>query len=94
MSALDDVASECRRHAEEGWTPEHDDTYRNGEMARAAGCYALLAGGIDPPMARAWPWSREWWKPGDARRMLVKAAALIVAEIERLDRASGRGGRS
>lgn len=35
--------------------------------------------------------SRDWWKPKDRRRNLVKAGALIVAEIERLDRlASGR----
>lgn len=34
-----------------------------------------------------WPWEGKWWKPTTARRDLVKAAALIVAEIERLDRA-------
>ncbi len=35
-----------------------------------------------------WPWSREWWRPTDRRRDLVKAGALILAEIERLDRAA------
>ena len=35
-----------------------------------------------------WPWSMEWWKPTNRRRDLVKAAALILAEIERLDRIS------
>ena len=35
-----------------------------------------------------WPWHRQWWKPKNARRDLVRAAALIVAEIERLDRAT------
>lgn len=35
-----------------------------------------------------WPWAREWWKPRDKRRNLVKAAALLLAEIERLDRAA------
>jgi hypothetical protein len=35
-----------------------------------------------------WPkhWDLAWWKPKDPRRDLVRAAALIVAEIERLDR--------
>jgi len=35
-----------------------------------------------------WPkgWSWEWWKPKDPRRDLVRAAALIIADIERLDR--------
>lgn len=38
------------------------------------------------PRPEAWPWDAEWWKPGGQRRDLVKAAALIIAEIERLDR--------
>lgn len=33
-----------------------------------------------------WPWERSLWKPTDRRRDLVQAAALIIAEIERLDR--------
>jgi hypothetical protein len=35
-----------------------------------------------------WPdsWDSKWWKPKDRRRDLVRAAALIIAEIERLDR--------
>ena len=35
-----------------------------------------------------WPWEGKWWKPTTPRRDLIKAAALIVAEIERLDHAS------
>ena len=35
---------------------------------------------------RSWPWDAEWWKPQDRRRDLVKAGALIAAEIDRLDR--------
>jgi hypothetical protein len=37
--------------------------------------------------ALRWPWSKDWWKPKNRRRDLIRAAALIVAEIERLDRA-------
>lgn len=34
-----------------------------------------------------WPWpASSPFKPSDPRRDLIKAAALIVAEIERLDR--------
>lgn len=38
----------------------------------------------------SWPtsWDAEWWKPTTTRRDLVKAGALIVAEIERIDRAA------
>lgn len=35
-----------------------------------------------------WPWDRKWWKPKNPRRDLVRAGALILAEIERLDRAA------
>ncbi|WP_430256490.1 hypothetical protein [Neorhizobium sp. DAR64872/K0K18] len=93
-SALDDVIAERRRQFEvEGWTPGHDDAHSDGEMARAASCYARSAairGSDRKAMAFVlplnWPWSREWWKPTDSRRDLVKAGALIIAEIERLDR--------
>lgn len=41
-----------------------------------------------------WPkyWSWDWWKPKDPRRDLVRAAALILAEIERIDRESAQNG--
>lgn len=35
-----------------------------------------------------WPWDMQWWKPTTPRRDLVKAGALILAELERLDRAA------
>jgi len=41
-------------------------------------------------MPEDWPdsWAEEWWKPKNPRRDLVRAAALLIAEIERLDRAA------
>lgn len=89
-----DVQAERRRQVEaEGWTPEHDDEHADGQMARAAACYAL-AGSSAPNdgtaallVSLAWPWDEQWWKPSTARRDLVKACALALAEIERLDRA-------
>jgi hypothetical protein len=87
--ALLDIANERQRQQMvEGWTPEHDDAHDSGEMARAAVCYAdpLNESRENPPPK--WPWDARWWKPKDRRRDLVRAAALIVAEIERLDRAT------
>ncbi|TEG58049.1 hypothetical protein IPC1331_31040 [Pseudomonas aeruginosa] len=89
-----DVQAERRRQVEaEGWTPEHDDEHSHGQMARAAACYAL-AGSSAPNdgtaallVSLAWPWDQQWWKPSTPRRDLVKACALALAEIERLDRA-------
>ena len=37
-----------------------------------------------------WPWAWRWWKPRSRRFALVRAAALIMAEIERLDRKGER----
>ncbi|MCU8980021.1 hypothetical protein OE420_29205, partial [Pseudomonas aeruginosa] len=99
-----DVQAERRRQVEaEGWTPEHDDEHDSGEIACAAACYALppahparIEGalgryGRDPNI---WPWTRDWWKPApnDRRRELIKAGALVLAEIERLDRAAATQG--
>lgn len=95
-TALEEIAAERARQINaEGWTPEHDDEHTDGALAVAAGCYAQRAGGVGvlvqgkPPTW--WPWDASWWKPQDPRRNLIKAGALIVAEIERLDRAAQRG---
>ncbi len=93
-----DVQAERRRQiTAEGWTPEHDDEHSHGQMARAAACYAL-AGSSAPNdgtaallVSLAWPWDEQWWKPSTARRDMVKACALGLAEIERLDRAATPG---
>lgn len=90
--ALEDVIAERGRQVSgEGWTFEHDDAHSVGEMALAAGCYALNAAAerfADGVVPIFWPWARQWWKPQSRRRDLVRAAALILAEIERLDRAA------
>ncbi|EML1597784.1 hypothetical protein RVY52_002523 [Burkholderia cenocepacia] len=86
--AARDVLAERRRQVEvEGFTPEHDDAHSPRELAAAAGSYALHAHDQRIAVTPAWwPWARAWWKPGTPRRMLVKAGALILAAIERIDR--------
>lgn len=85
--ALRDVAAERRRQIErEGWTPAHDDKHEFEELAFAAACYCTADEGDAPPAV--WPWDTSWWKPKDRRSNLVRAAALLLAEIERLDRAT------
>lgn len=39
---------------------------------------------------KLWPFDRKWWKPKNPRRDLVRAAALLIAEIERIDRRANR----
>ncbi|EOV9395190.1 hypothetical protein ACT3GY_001699 [Salmonella enterica] len=84
--ALRDVIAERQRQISvKGWTPEHDDTYIGCELAAAAISY------IEPVEAENY-WPADWhdgsFRPSDYRCNLVKATALLVAELERLDRIS------
>ncbi|MCS8141489.1 hypothetical protein N0426_13525 [Pseudomonas aeruginosa] len=82
-----DVQAERRRQiTAEGWTPDHDDLYCAAELPRAAAAYILSGANDEAPAI--WPFSAKWWKPRDARSNYVRASALILAEIERLDRAA------
>lgn len=94
QAARDVLAERQRQISHEGWTPEHDDEHDGGELADAASCYAHEAGrsarGDHRDLRPSWwPWE-DGWKPKDARRNLVRAGALILAEIERLDRKAAR----
>ena len=94
---IDEIRAERQRQlVAEGWSHDHDDKHDKGELARAASCYCdpnpTMSPGsfMDVPYEAPtrWPWGWDWWKPSERRRDLVKAGALIVAEIERLDRAT------
>jgi hypothetical protein len=103
-AARDVLAERRRQIDSEGWTTEHDDLHGSGELALAAAVYAAHAStqtaidranysvsfviAIQAFIRDCWPWARSWWKPADHRRNLIKAGALILAEIERLDRAA------
>lgn len=86
---LDEVKIERERQIEQGWTLTHDDTHKDGEIALAGACYAIESAdqcslGI---LKEIWPWEKEEWKPRRNRRLnLLRAVALLVAEIERIDR--------
>jgi hypothetical protein len=95
--AIIDITKERQLQLGRGWTSEHDDTMEaSGELVLGALGYAMSALKIDPvEIKRFWPWKREPPvrdndKIGsrDTRSLLVKAGALLVAEIERLDRLS------
>ena len=85
------IAAERQRQIEsEGWTAEHDDDYCDGVLARAGACYAEAAYWPEEEARSTpedWPFDPEWWKPSpNPIRNLVKAGALIAAEIDRLFR--------
>lgn len=90
-----------RQVTKEGWAAEHDDLAVREQLARAAVCYAdpnprmiglcvpTGSGGLGHRyVPEAWPFDPRSWKPSDNRiRNLVRAGALIAAEIDRLQRA-------
>jgi len=94
------IADERKRQVElKEWSSEHDDQHNHGELASAAACYATPpshrqpmnrrreeASTIDTPVG--WPWRDEDWRPRPNKRIreLVKAGALIAAEIDRIQR--------
>jgi hypothetical protein len=84
----DVIAERIRQVNEEGWTADHDDGHDTGNLALAAACYALQTTTKHYLASELWPWDFQWWKPKGPRSDLVRAAALIIAEIERLDRLS------
>lgn len=60
------------------------DAHVNALYGRTSGFISLIAW--------LWPWEARWFKPHNPRRDLIRAAALILAEIERIDRATERQG--
>lgn len=80
--------------------PEDDVSHNaRGQLAMAAACYALLAGGqsrhenapggtpdvVTMSPLRQWPFCGAAWKPSNNRlKNLVRAGAFIAAEIDRL----------
>lgn len=82
-AAIDVVDERVRQLEAEHWDYAHDDQYVHKEIANAAICY-VLGGGDDVP--DNWPWGEDDWKPKSYRENLVRAAALLIAEIERIDR--------
>ncbi|HIB8899242.1 hypothetical protein [Enterobacter hormaechei] len=82
-AVLDALLERQRQQTDKGYSTEQDDTYICGELAAAAICY------IEPMEAtNYWPadWHDSSFKPSDYRRNLVKAIALLIAEVERFDR--------
>lgn len=65
-----------------GYSAEHDQIWVGEELAQAAAVYAMPA---QKRRVADWPFDMKFYRPELSRvDELVKAAALIVAEIERI----------
>jgi hypothetical protein len=90
LSALGSVLRERVRQKHEGHHEGADDRWRGDELVNAA--VAFAAGATGENVRNWWPFQGRYPAlnendPGRTRRaMCVRAAALLVAEIERIDR--------
>lgn len=103
-AAFDVIAERGRQIEVEGFDPAFDDANRkDGELSTAAACYLLidfdsksktgwLKRRVVGVINNIWPLAPAWWKPRGKRWNLVRAAALIIAEIELLDRLQEKEG--
>lgn len=96
---LEKVQEERTRQIEtEGWSPEYDSMVNTDEqLATAAACYACpenLRGDFIYGLLSFWPFDTRWWKPSplDRKKEIIKAAALLYAEYDRLDKLEKKGG--
>lgn len=93
MTGIELIAKERTRQIEyEGYTLKDDLYHTDQGLALSAASYALPHEHrkTDPKFVGTpdlWPWDAEYWKPTpeDRVRELVKAGALIAAEIDRLN---------
>lgn len=100
-TAIEMIEDERKRQKDiEGWTLDHDDCHRDGELAMAAACYAAAPTNLylhskaytnKHEFIELWPWNPSWDKreKHNTIKRLTIAGALIVAEIERLQRKNG-----
>lgn len=98
--AIVDVLNERQRQIEkEGYSTAKDDLYVSNELVRGGAGYVNHVVGRswtynkempevyqNEEVPEFWPWADNFWKPKSPREDLVRAAALLIAEIERIDR--------
>ena len=85
--SIDWICEERERQVtEEGYSSEHDAAHDHGELALAASAYACAeyADYHSMPIDIIWPWGDQSFKPMSHLENLIKAGALILAEIERI----------
>jgi len=85
------AAERDRQRTDEGYDAKHDARHQGGELRDAAICY-IRAKNAKSRQTRLWPWDGTYWNPKDKLRNLVRAGALLAAEIDRLEQAAKAAG--
>lgn len=83
-SVLDEIAAERAGQVAKGYDAAHDDEHTTFEISAVAAAVAL--GGSEFVSFDVPEWADTIIAKHDTRQRMIIAAALLVAEIERLDR--------
>lgn len=103
--AVKDILSErFRQKNVKKYNEMNDDLYEQNELLRAAQSYLNHVVGrgwvydsenhskyVEEDVPDFFPWENVYWKPKNPRQDLIRVAALIIAEIERMDRVVIKG---
>ena len=73
-----------RQEEKEGYDYRHDAQHTHGELVDAAIAYLIHDQDYLLHLPEFWPWDKSAFKPKDLISNLVRAGALIAAEIDRL----------
>lgn len=83
------LAERVRQYRVKGRTPQKDDAYEDGTLAQAA-VFLVHRVFTTHNEIDGWPWPDNPPKPQCDRDNLVRATAMLIAEIESLDRKENR----
>ena len=98
--ALDVAIERSRQITEKGYDQTHDDAHKDGQLTDAAKCYIAVAvaqqrekenRGINLSELAGWPFEEPLKQKPTPRENLKIAAALLIAEYDRLGRLDATG---
>ena len=77
------------RQIAKGYDSSHDSAHVAGQLVEAAICHALTARGDSIHAAAWWPFACDFHPAASDKEAVIIAAALLLAELERILRLEG-----
>jgi hypothetical protein len=92
MTGTELIEMEREHQIERGFDTKNDAVYTSNELIDAAEAHMSHGVQDDDYCLATWPWDYQFFKPTSRLENLVKAGALIAAEIDRLQHANPTDG--
>lgn len=81
------IRAERDHQIAKGYGPDHDGTHTADELLQGASAFLLFAqGGTRENCLTDWPFEEQAFRPNNRLDAIVKATAMLVAELERRER--------